>query len=175
MTDELDHQQAKRYWPKYHDPQHHDPMSEEQLPKSEERPVDIQQPSDALLDEFVALETERLAAEERIKQIKTRTKEIEKVLLDDWADRGQSQAKINGRTVFIRNDFYCSKKGGVSTGDVCVAMEDLGYSHMVSDSYAPASLKSLVREMVDEGREVPKELAELLRYDTTPRLVTRAS
>lgn len=130
---------------------------------------------DDLLVEFVNLDREKAEIEKRLEEIKERAGLIGKVLLEDWANRGVQSIKLETRTVYIRKDFYCSKKGGVETQKVCDALERLGFDSMVNPSYSPASLKSLVREMVDTDQYVPEGLDALIRYDTVPRLMTRAS
>ncbi|KKN79822.1 hypothetical protein LCGC14_0336770 [marine sediment metagenome] len=130
---------------------------------------------DDLLVEFVNLGREKAEIEKRLDKIKERASLIGELLLEDWANRGVQSVKLQDRTVYIRHDFYCSKKGGIETQKVCDALRANGYGDMVNPSYAPASLKALVREMVDSDQPVPVELGGLIRFDTIPRLMTRAS
>lgn len=130
---------------------------------------------DDLLVEFVNLDREKAEIEKRLGEIKERANLIGKALLDDWANRGMQSVNLQGRTVYIRRDFYCSKKGGVETQKVCDALERMGHRSMVNPSYSPASLKALVREIVDNDQMVPEGLNVLIHYDTVPRLMTRAS
>lgn len=130
---------------------------------------------DELLVEFINLDQERAEIEKRLGEIKTRAAAISKVLLDDWANHDVQAVKFKNRTVYIRRDFYCSKKGGVDAQKVCDALRAHGYGAMVHPSYAPAALKALVREMVDDEREVPAELDALIQFDTIPRLMVRGS
>lgn len=133
--------------------------------------------NDVLLVEFVNLDRERAELEKRLGEIKKRAGLISETLLDDWANRGVQSIKMTDRTVYIRKDFYCSKKGGVETFKVCAALKANGYKDMVTvnPSYAAAALKALVREMVDNDHEVPPDLDALIQFDTVPRLMTRAS
>lgn len=130
---------------------------------------------DSLLARFVNLDAEKTQLDTRIDEIKKEMRAVEETLLDEWANKGVQAVKLAKRTVYIRRDFYCSKRAGVETEAVCEVLEQVGYRRMVNPSYAPASLKALVREMVDDNRPIPPELDALVQYDTIPRLRTRAS
>ena len=131
-------------------------------------------PTDPLA-EFVALETERLALEDRLKVFKREAAVLSDWLIEDWADRGQSNARVNGRTVFIAQEFFCSKAAGVATDAVCDSLERNGLGSLVNPAYAPASLKAWVRERDDAGETIPEDLKTLLNYDTVPRMRSRKS
>ncbi len=130
---------------------------------------------DELLARFVTLDSEKTQLATRIDEIKKEMQIVEETLLAEWADRGVQSVKLTNRMVYIRRDFYCIKKGGVESKEVCAVLKRSGYAQMVNPSYAPASLKALVREMVDTDTPVPAELDALVKYDTIPRLRTRAS
>lgn len=139
------------------------------------------------LTRYVTLEKERRDLEARLEQVGEETKTLQELLLEEWADRGQKNATVAGLTVFIKNDFYCSKKGGIDTRVVCEALNANGLSMLVAPGYNAQSLKAWIHERVREAEEagldpdteepaqpnIPAKLAELLRWDTVPRLSTR--
>ena len=136
---------------------------------------DLEPSPDVLLDRFVVLENDKRELEVKLERIKTELKRIQPHLLDDWADRGIQNMKVRGRTVYIRNDFFCNKKGGVDTADICEALTEAGCGYMVKEGYAPATLKSRVKDWLADGEDqVPEALAAMLNWDTVPRLVTKS-
>lgn len=137
------------------------------LPTQEE-----QTPADPL-SEFVALETERHALEDRLKKIAKQTAVLSEWLVEDWADRGQQNAKLQGRTVYIAQEFYCHKATGVPTYAVCEALKHNGLGTLVAPGYSAQSLKAWVKETIEAEREVPEGLAALLNYETVPRMRSR--
>lgn len=132
-------------------------------------------PTDDPLARFVALEKERREIEARLKQCKAEATAIQEQLLDDWADRGQQSAQVDGLTVYVAHDFYCRKKGGIDTKEICSVLEQHGLSRLVGPNYDASKLKSWVKEQITEGSELPSDLDDLLMYDNVPRLRTRLS
>lgn len=122
------------------------------------------------LAEFVKLEREKRELESRLEAIKSERQKLEQALLDEWANRGQTSANLDGFCTYVRMDFYCNKKGGVPTESVCDVLRTIGLADMVAPSYNAAKLKSIVKEWNESG-QVPEELQALLSYDTVPRLV----
>ena len=126
-----------------------------------------------LLAEFVKLEHERREHEDRLKVIGERLTKLREPLIDHFADTGIQNANVDGLTVYVRMDRYCSKRGDATTDQVCAALKAAGCGYMVADGYNAASLKSKVKEWTDQGVEVPGELASLLNIGEVARLATR--
>lgn len=127
----------------------------------------------SLLSEFVDLEGERREHEERLKVIAEKAGKLSEELLNQFADLGLQNAKVKGLTVYVRMDRYVSKAQGVATETVCETLREIGCGYMVGDSYNAMSLKSKVREWIDQGIEVPPVLSKLLNIGEIPRLATR--
>lgn len=130
-------------------------------------------PFQELLTEYVALEKERREHEERLEIIAERCRQLEEPLLNYFADTGMQNARVSDLTVFIKTDRFVSKRGEVTTEQVCQALRDCGLGYMVSDGYSAQSLKSKVREWQEAGVEVPERLAALLNIGEVSRLATR--
>lgn len=131
------------------------------------------QRADDPLARYVELEHRRREIEAELQRIKTEETEIEGRILDEWADRGQQNANVNGMTVYVSQDFYCSKRAGVDTAVICDRLKTIGLTAIVGENYNASSLKSWVKEQLTSGGEIPNELSMLLNYDTVPRLRTR--
>jgi len=127
------------------------------------------------LAEYVALEKERRALDARLKANKEAARKLEAEILDEWADRGQTNAAVDGLTVYLATDFYCTKRGGVEREVLCDALAAAGRPDLVHPDYSASALKAWVKELLAESGEVPGELAPLLNVQEAPRLRTRVS
>ena len=119
---------------------------------------------------FVKLEKEKRTLEEDLKRCKEKMAALQEQILDDWADQSIQSIKVGGFNVHIRNDFVCTKRGGVPMDAVCVALETNGLGGLVGESYNASALKARIKEMVAED-QVPEDLGRLLKYETIPRLI----
>lgn len=119
---------------------------------------------------FVKLEREKRTLEEDLKRCKEKMNALQDQILDDWADQGVQSIKVGGFNVHVRNDFICSKRGGVATDAVCASLMANGLGSLVGESYSASALKSRIKEMVADD-QVPEDLGQLLRYETIPRLI----
>lgn len=128
------------------------------------------------LKEFTDLEKERRQLEAKLKACKQQIATLSPVLMEEMAMAGIQSVKAHGMTVFTRQDFYCSKKAvvaGATTEKVCEVLRSLGYNNLVSETYSAATLKSIVKEMIDNAEQIPEQLKSLINYDHTTKLVAR--
>lgn len=129
-------------------------------------------PSD--LEEYITLEKENRKIKDRQDAIKKRMATLSTRLLDEWADSGQTNAKIQGFTVFVANKFWCSKRTGVAMGDLCDVLKKEGLGRLVAEGYAPSGLKSWIKEQIEtDGAEVPDNIKAIVNFDTKPTLGVR--
>jgi len=139
----------------------------------------LQEARDDPLARYVALEYERRELEARLGEIKAEAARLEYRILEDWAERGQTSAKIGGLLAYVTTDFWCSKKPGVDTQEVCRRLEAAGLGRLVAPAYNAQSLKAWVKEQAiwdDSGNQsyaIPEEIAEVVQWGETPRLRTR--
>jgi hypothetical protein len=125
------------------------------------------------LSRFVQLDHERRQVEDRLDAIKKEQTAMQERVLDEWADRGQQSAKVGGLTIYVAHEFYCSKRGGVSTEQLIEILKSSGLDRCVQVGYNASSLKAFVKETIAGGSDLPDTLKACLNYDTTPRLRTR--
>jgi prophage DNA circulation protein len=103
---------------------------------------------------------------------------LEEQILSQWADQSQTQAKIDGMTVYVARDFVCNKRAGVPTEAVTDALKACGLGSLVHPDYSSASLKAAIKDMRGENGDdgqVPESLKELLQWQELFRLRVRAS
>ena len=125
------------------------------------------------LAKFVALDKERRKVEDRLDAIKKEQGVLNETLLDEWADRGQQSASVDGLTVYIARDFYCTKKSEVSTEQIIEVLRQNGLEQCVQTGYNATSLKAFVKEQLVSESELPEALESCIKYGTIPRLRTR--
>jgi hypothetical protein len=141
------------------------------------------------LARFVALEHERRKLEGRLEDIGKEAGALQDHLLNDWAERGQQSANVDGLCVYIARDFYCSKRKEFSTEQIIDVLKAAGLERCIQIGYNASSLKAFVKEQLAAGSDVlvakfavgnaeqavQLSLADCINYDTVPRLRTRAS
>ena len=126
-----------------------------------------------LLKEAADLELKRREHEDALKMINERFRQIEPILLDQFADAGMQNARANGLTFYVRLDRYCSKRAEFTSEQVCECLSRNGLGYMVTDSYNPASLKSKFKEWAEQQVEPPAELLGMVNLGEVARLATR--
>lgn len=138
-------------------------------------------PTPDSLARFVALDHERRAVEDRLDAIKKEQAALQESLLDEWADRGQKSANVDGLTVYATTDVYCAKAAGVSGRDLADVLIANGLGDIVG--YNANSLKAWVKETLRAAQEedrnatietaISEEIRQLVRFTEETRLRTR--
>jgi hypothetical protein len=138
-----------------------------------ETPEARQAQQDNLPARFVMLEADKRALEAKLKQINEEMEFLEGRILEAWSDAGQQSASINGYTVYVTVDFFCTKRGGVDTAGFCELLKANGLGNIVGPTYAANSLKAWVKERRDNQEEIPQEIAERINAVEVARLRCR--
>lgn len=149
---------------------------EEVLSKRETMEQDVAQHASGDFQErmalFARLENYRRELEEALQWCKQESKKLAEPLMEDMSLHGIQNMNVEGLSVHQRRDFYCNKRGGVSTEDLCEVLRQHGLEYMVKEGYSASSLKAKIKELVEDGVELPSDLEELLNYGELTRLVT---
>ena len=122
---------------------------------------------------FVKLEKQRRQLESELNHTKEEIKTLQEQIIDEWFDRGQQSASVDGLSIYIYYDFYCSKKEEISTEQFINALRNAGWGQFVKLKYDGSLLKAFVKEQLDSKSDIPDELRQMLHYGTPPRLRTR--
>jgi hypothetical protein len=130
-------------------------------------PADVDQDRLARLAE---IDTRLGELDDEVERLKKERAPLEANILEEWIDRGIQNSRINGRTVFIRRDFVCGKRAGTDTDQVCRILKDEGLGRLVAEGYNANSLKAWVKEQIEGGADLPQSLADVLSYETIPRM-----
>lgn len=122
---------------------------------------------------FAELAVELAEAEKRVEDLKKEKAYLEQVILPQWLDKGQQNARIKGMTIYVANEFFCTKKGGIDTRVVCDTLANFGLHGFVAPSYNAQSLKAWVKEQREAGATIPQELESMLNIQEVQKLRVR--
>lgn len=140
----------------------------------------------AKLRRFADLTERKKAIEAEEKAIKAEMDALEPVIIEEMADAGMQNAKINGRTYYINRRLFANPAEGHDKISVSAALRDAGLGDYVSETYNSNSLAAYVRQLVKEGdaeslsteemRELlPEPLRGVLTVGDTYLLASRGS
>lgn len=100
---------------------------------------------------FAALDIQKRHLKERLEKVEKEMDELQPVLLEDYAELGQSSAKIGGYTVYLYNQWWAGAvKGPDGEGDYetsCAALDEAGLGDMVQPRFNVMTLSAWVREL----------------------------
>ena len=150
-------------------------------PMLAEMQEELEQPADAApegpyllrLREFVALENHRRQLEFDLEATEKRLNVLKPQLIEDMAEAGVQNTRIDGLSVFTRLDWWVHRKPEATNQEACEALRTIGRGDMVVDGHNAASLKALVLEWKREEQEVPPILADKIDIGSKVNLVTR--
>ncbi len=116
-----------------------------------------QQSMVALLQEFVNMDKQKRELDTDLKQIKKRLEELEPVLLDQLAQAGIQNMKIDGVTVYILRQLWAQALA--SNEEICEALRAAGLQDYVKEGYNSQSISAYFRELEKQDEPLPSELA----------------
>ena len=96
-------------------------------------------------------------------------------IINEWADTGQTNANIQGLSIFIEQKFYCNRKPGVDAEMLAAALESEGYGDLVKPNVNAMSLTSRMKELVADGGDLPATLDAVLATGQRISLKARKS
>lgn len=109
-------------------------------------------------------------AEGEVDAVKEQMRAIEPVLLERMQESGTQNVRAGRNTLYVKQTFFVSKRSDVETLAIVERLRTHGLGYLVSEGYNAASLKGKLREMLDDGQEVPTDLAALLNIGTAASL-----
>lgn len=127
------------------------------------------------LKEFARLERLRRRCGDAADRIAKRIARLRPDLEYDLAEAGIQNTQVDGVGLHFRSQMFVNKKpekDGVTTQMICDCLRRLGMNDLVKDGYSPSSLKSYVKECLEQFGEVPQELANLIKVTETATLVS---
>lgn len=102
---------------------------------------------------------------------------LEEYLKHQFAEMGQSSAKVDGTTVFLRADLYASAVDHDTDG-LYRGLREAGYGDAVKETVNHQTLQSIVREWPrgEDGHiQIPEPLEGKIKVSTVYRIRTRRS
>jgi hypothetical protein len=149
-------------------------------------PTEPAQESADSLARYVEIEHKLRALEAQVKALEKEQETLAPMVLDEWLERGQHAATLQGSTVYIATDVYCSKADGVDGRTLADALIAAGLGGAVT--YNVNTLKAWVKEKVAQAREghkefvstdelineaIPEEIRSKVRFSEEQRLRVR--
>jgi hypothetical protein len=115
----------------------------------------------------------RNALEDKLKQVKAEMSGMEQSILDDFAVSGITQMRVNGTTLYIRTERHTSRRDGVGPDEAIAALRAAGWDELVKDSYSASALSAAMRELLDEGSEIPGAIQDAYEVKEVHKLGAR--
>lgn len=139
--------------------------------QSPDSPVD--QDMLSLMSEYAELSMRYRDANGEAEMLKDKMAQLEPSILEAMALNGVDNMRVKNLTLYRKTNFFVSKRGDVETQSICDLLRTHGLGYLVADGYSSAALKSKVKEWLDEGAQVPEQLAACLNVGEAIVLATR--
>ena len=125
-----------------------------------------------ILSEVSELHAEKRAIKARESQINARLAKINDQAVNTMIDSEIKNLNVKGRIIFVNKDIYAKVPDTSSKEQVCNLLRDFGYGDLIKNTYNANSLSALLREIIKENGELPKEFDGIL--GTSERLTIRS-
>lgn len=111
-----------------------------------------------------------------VKETKSDLAWLMPLLRDDMQKLKEQNYNMDGRTYYLGRQLVVNKGGDTTTQEICDVLEANGFGHLVSRnaSYVPATLKSSVKELIDND-QLPPDLSEVLFISDQKVIKSRSS
>jgi hypothetical protein len=96
-------------------------------------------------------------------EVKAAADLLEQELLDEFAQQGVDNIRVDGHTVYLHRQTWASPSTGHDSTDVVAALKAAGLDHMVAERYNSNTLSAYVRELVREDAELPASLQAVVQ------------
>jgi len=141
---------------------------------------DVLQPANDMADLKLRFDAETklsIELDEKTKACKAELLLLESELLEEMKKIGEESYRMNGRTYHHRKELTVRAGTGYKMVHICKMLEMEGFGHIVSNdpSYKPATLKATVKELLDDGQQVPDLMKDALYIKEAVRLRSRKS
>ena len=109
------------------------------------------------LREFVALERQKKELKAQLAPIQDKLAVLSETLTEQFLEDGVTSMKHDGRTVFLKREFYASPKDDAGGKEPVVkALRKCGLRELVEVTYNTNRLKSAVKELISAKSEDPQ-------------------
>jgi hypothetical protein len=116
------------------------------------------------------------AAEVEGKAYRQEYEELRASLAEQMLEEGQSSSTVDGFTAYFAPRYsFARASEEVTSGDIQDALRESGQEHLVSSTYSYQKVLAYLRELVEDGAEVPEPLARLIEFKRTDEVRLRRS
>lgn len=117
----------------------------------------------ALVREYARLRARQGKHKTEMDAAKELADEIERQLLDEFAQSGVDQMRVEEGTVYLHRMTFAHAAEGHDRTDVVEAMKQVGLEHMVSEGYNANTLSAYVRDLIKAEQPLPPALDEVVQ------------
>ncbi len=108
------------------------------------------------LKRYVELEKERRDLEDRLKAVKAESEKLGASLLEQFAEAGIQNARVNGLTVYVHRQLWASAVDG-NYEAACQALRDSGYGEFIQTRFNINQVSAIARELDKGGQSYPPQ------------------
>ena len=116
---------------------------------------------------FVELDERKKMLEADLKAVKEDIAHQESFLIENLIDNDMGKISISGKTCYIRDYTFARLKSRNEAIDILKAT---GYDDYVKENINSQSISKLVRDLIKEDGELPKEFDNIIWSDTRSNL-----
>jgi len=125
------------------------------------------------LDEFISLTKKKKMLMADLKSINEELDIVGRAVTDEFIDSGTQHISKDGMTVYLTCTMSCKAKEAGCYPAIAASLLEEGYGDMVTVSHG--KLKSLLREMDEQDRPLPRAVVELMDVDRIASVACRKS
>lgn len=123
---------------------------------------------------WLKTQAELAEANERVEELKARAKVQEQAVMDEMLSSGMPllPVEIDGErySVFRVTTLWAGRVAGVEVEDLCSALEETEWAHLVKKNINTQTLSSVVREQLAAKQPLPGRLGEVIKTSEVVRL-----
>lgn len=118
--------------------------------------------NESRINELLDIDRKLKAAKAALEELKDERTEVERALLEDFAEDGAQTIKLVGGSVYLKRDVFPKFRDGKSRADVVEWMHEHG-GEFLSENYNGNQFNAFVREIDADGPDVAEGVGELLK------------
>lgn len=124
------------------------------------------------LKKILNLDDEKKRLDARIKEIRAERAVLEETLMNEFAENGINQMKVDGKTVYLTRELWASPKDKDQSFNY---LKLIGLGDYVAETVNSNSISAFVREMEKSQEPLPDGFEDHFRVSEVFKIKTRRS
>ena len=134
------------------------------MPEEENKQLNI-----SLIKRFARLGKAKAALASALDRVNAKITAIEEQVCDNMVDAGIKNMKIDGRTVYTKNEIWAKRIGDATTEEACIALKEADLGEFVQQGYNSNSISGLFRELDRNNEPLPDALKGVIEPNHTTK------